>query len=98
MTHTVVSPPFCNLSASRKRRGGLYAGSDISLANTLPLLVPSLDVDIGLYYRLIEAADLPLLLILSSRSPKPQKLDGQGRLTEVGHSVDSGFVLSMCCC
>ena len=24
-----IRPPFCNLSASRKRRGGLYAGSDI---------------------------------------------------------------------
>jgi len=64
------------------------------LANTLPLPVPHLDVDIGtLYYRPIEAADLPSLLILSSWSPEPQKL-GQDRLTEVGHSVDSGFVLS----
>ena len=68
-------------------------------ANTPPLPVPRLDVDLGtLYYRRIEAADLPLLLILSSRSPEPWKLDGQDRLTEVGHSVDSGFVLSMCCC
>ena len=74
------------------------------LANTPPLPVPRLDVDIGtLYYRPIEADDLPSLLILSS--PKPQKLDGQDQLTEVGHSVDSGvfqafrrFVLSMCCC
>ena len=24
-----IRSPFCNLSASRKRRGGLYAGSDI---------------------------------------------------------------------
>ena len=71
------------------------------LANTP---VPYLDVDIGtLYYRPIEPTNLPSLLILSS--PKPQKLDGQDRLTEVGHSVDSGvfqafhgFVLSMCCC
>ena len=69
------------------------------LANTPPLPVPRvrLDVDITLYYRPIEAADLPSLLV--------QKLDGQDRLTEVGHSVDSGvfqvfrgFVLSMCCC
>ena len=67
------------------------------LANTPPLLVPRLDIDIGtLYYRPIEAANLPSLLILPS--PKPQKLDGQDRLTEIGHSVDSGFVLSMCCC
>ena len=54
-------------------------------------------------YRPIEAADLPSLPILSS--PEPQKLDGQDRLTEVDHSVDSGVsqafrgvVLSMCCC
>ena len=69
------------------------------LANTPPLpAVPRLDVDIGtLYYRQIEAADLSSLLFLLSRSPEPQKLDGQDRLTEVGHSVDSGFVLSMCC-
>ena len=61
--------------------------------------VPRLDVDITLYYRPIEAADidLPSLLV--------QKLDGQDRLTEVGHSVDSGvfqvfcgFVFLMCCC
>ena len=50
-------------------------------ANTPPLPLPCLDVDITLYYRLIEAADLPSLLV--------QKLDGQDRLTEVGHSVDS---------
>jgi len=68
------------------------------LTNTPPLPVPRLDVDIGtLYYRPIEAADLLSLLV--------QKLDGRDRLTEVGHSVDSGvfqafrgFVLSMCCC
>jgi len=24
-----IRPPFCNLSTSRKHRGGLYAGSDI---------------------------------------------------------------------
>ena len=74
------------------------------LANTPPLPVPRLDVDIGtLYCSPIEAADLPSLLILLS--PEPQKLDGQDRLTEVGYSVDSGvfqafcgFVLSMYCC
>jgi len=60
------------------------------LTHTPPLPVPRLDVDIGtLYYRPIEAADLPSLLILSS--PKPQKLDGQDQLPEVGHSVDSGI-------
>ena len=67
------------------------------LANTPPLPVPRLDVDITLYYRPIEAADLPSQLV--------QKLDDQDRQTEVGHSKDSsvfqafhGFVLSMCCC
>jgi len=66
-------------------------------ANTPPLPLPRLDVDIILYYRQIGAADLPSLQV--------QKLDGQDRLTEVGDSVDSGvfqafrgFVLSMCCC
>jgi len=81
-----IRPPFCNLSGSQKHGGSLYAGSDIlSREYTLPRL----DVDIGtLYYRPIEAAVLLLLLILSS--PEPQRLDGQDRLTEVGHSVDSG--------
>ena len=66
------------------------------LANTPPLPVPRLDVDMEtLYCRPIEAANLPSLLILLS--PEPQKLDGQDRLTEVGHSVDSWFVLSICC-
>ena len=76
-THTVVSriyaPLFCNLSACRKCKGGLYAGSDIYLANTPPLPVPRLDVDIGtLYCRPVEAANLPSLLILLSRSPSPR--------------------------
>ena len=70
-------------------------GSNILSCEYAPLPVPRLDVDIGTL--LLEAADLPSLLILLSRSPKPQKLDGQDRLTEVGHSVDSGFGLSMCC-
>ena len=71
------------------------------LANTPPLLGPRLDVDIGtLYYR-------PLQKLVQHRSVFAslvlQKLDGQDRLTEVDHSVDSGvfqalcgFVLSMC--
>ena len=68
-----------------------------SVPHMPPLPVPRLDVDIGtLHYRLLEAADLPSLLILSSQSPESQKRDGQDQLTEVGHSVDSGFVLSMC--
>jgi len=63
------------------------------LVNTPPLPVPCLDVNIGTYYRPIESADLPSLLILSS--PEPQKLDGQDRLTEVGHGVDSGVFPSI---
>ena len=66
-------------------------------ANTPPLPLPHVDVYITLYYRPIEAADVPSLLV--------QKLNGQDRLSEVGHSVDSGvfqafrgFVLLMCCC
>ena len=94
-----LRPLFCNLSASRKRRGRLICGIWHFILWIPPLLVPRLDVDIGtLYYRPTEAADLPSLLILLSRSPEPQKLDGQDWLTEVGHSVDSGFVLSMCYC
>jgi len=78
--------------------GGAYM-RDLTfyLANTPPLPVPCLDVDITLYYRPIEAADLPSQLV--------QKLDDQDRVIEVGHSVDSGifqafcgFVLSVCCC
>ena len=97
--------PFCNLSALVESVGGAYM-RDLTfyLAHTPPLPVPRVDVDTGtLYYRPIEAADLPSLLILSS--PKPQKLDGKDRLTEVGHHVDSGifqafrgFSLSMWCC
>jgi len=64
-----IRPPFCNLRASRKRRGGLYAGSDILSREYAPSSVPRLDVDITLYYRPIEAADLPSLLV--------QKLNGQ---------------------
>ena len=97
-----IRPPFCKLSASRKCRGAYMRNLTFNLANTPLLPVPRLDVDIGtLYYRPIEAADLPSLLILSS--PEPQKLDGQDRLTEAGHSIDSvfqafrGFVLSICC-
>jgi len=71
------------------------------LVNTPPLLGPCLDVDIGtLYYR-------PLQKLVRHRSAFAslvlQKLDGQNRLTEVGHSIESsvfqalhGFVLSMC--
>ena len=97
-----IRPLFCNLSASRKRRGGggLYTGSDILSRE----YAPSSDATPRCWHRnrLIEAANMPSLLILLS--PEPQKLVGQDRLTEVGHRVDSGvfqaicgFVLSMCC-
>ena len=94
----IYAPRFATLALVESVRGAYMRDLTFYLANTLPLLVPCLDVDIGtLYYRPIKAADLPSLLV--------QKLDGQDRLTEVGHSVDSGvfqafrgFVLSMCCC
>ena len=105
--NTVVSriyaPPFATLAIVENVGGAYMRDLTFYLANTPPLPVPCLDVDITLYYRPIEAADLPSLLILSS--PEPQTLDGQDRLTEVCHSIDSGvfqafrgFVLSMCCC
>ena len=73
------------------------------LANTPLLPVPRLDADIGTLQTDRSCQSALTILILSF--PKPQKLDGQDQLTEVGHSVDSGvfqvfrgFVLSMCCC
>jgi len=93
----IYAPPFATLALVENVGGAYMRDLTFYLANTPPLPVPRLDVDITLYYRPIEAADLPSLLV--------QKLDGQDRLTEVGHSVDSGvfqvfrgFVLSMCCC
>jgi len=68
------------------------------LANTPPLQGPRLDVDIETYnYRpwLVRQRSAFAFLVL-------QKLNGQDRLTEVGHSIDGvfqalrGFVLSMC--
>ena len=89
----IYAPPFATLMLVESVGGGLYAGSDILSREYAPSSVATP----RLYYRPIEAADLPSLLV--------QKLDGQDRLTEVGHSVDSGvlqafrgFVLSMCCC
>ena len=100
LTSTVVShiyaPPFATLMQVENVGGAYMRDLTFYPANTPPLPLPRLDVDITLYYRLIEAADLLV-----------QKLDGQDRLTdlEVGHSVDSGvfqafrgFVLSMSCC
>ena len=51
------------------------------LTNTPPLPGPHLDVDIGTLYYRHRSAFASLVL---------QKLDGQDRLTEVGHSVDGG--------
>ena len=63
-----------------------------NLANTPPLPEPRLNVDTELVRHRSAFASLVL-----------QKLDGQDRLTEIGHSVDGGvsqalrgFVLSMC--
>ena len=93
----IYAPRFATLTLVESVGGVYMRDLTFYLANTPPLLVPRLDVDITLYYRPIEAADLLSLLV--------QKLDGRDRLTEVGHSVDSGvfqafcgFVLSMCCC
>ena len=63
-------------------------GSDILSHEYAPLLGPRLDVDIGtLDYR-------PLQKLVRHRSAFAslvlQKLNGQDRLTEVGHSVDGG--------
>ena len=65
------------------------------LANTPPLPGPRLDVDIGILQKLLRHRSVFASLVL-------QKLDGQDRLTEVGHSVDGsvfqalrGFVLSI---
>ena len=54
--------------------GGAYM-RDLTFypANTPPLPLPRLDVDITLYYRPIEAADLPRYYLV-------QKIDGQDRL------------------
>ena len=92
-------PPVCNLSVSQKRRGGLYAGSEILSREYAPSSEATprcwhRNIIITDRYRSWFDPDLPSLL---------QKLDGQDRLTEVGHSVDGGvfqallgFVLSMC--
>ena len=93
-----IRPPFCNLNASRKHRGGLYAGSDILSREYAPFS----GATTRCWHNIIlqtdrSCRDLPSQLV--------QKLDERDRLTEVGHSVDSGvfqafrgFVLSMCCC
>ena len=74
--YTVVSriyaPRFATLALVESVGGGLYAGSDILSCEyaPAPLPVSCLDVDMGtLYYRAIEAADLPSPLILSSPEP-----------------------------
>ena len=91
----IYAPRFATLTAVESVGGAYMRDLTFYLANTPPLPVPRLDVNIAI--GTLEAADLPSLLV--------QKLDGQDRLTEVGHSVDSGvfqafrgFVLSQCCC
>ena len=59
----IYAPRFATLTLV-ERVGGTYMwGLTFYLANTPPLLVPRLDVDITLYYRPIEAANLPSLLV-----------------------------------
>jgi len=96
----IYTPHFATLALVESVGGAYMRDLTFYLANTPPVTVPCRDEDIP---RPIEAAVLLSLLMLSY--PEPQKLDGQDRLTEVGHSVDSGvfqafhgFVLSMCCC
>jgi len=78
----IYAPCFATLTLVESVGGDYMRDLTFYPANTPPLSVPRLHVDLTLYYRPIEAADLPSLLV--------QKLDGQDRLTEVGHSVDSG--------
>ena len=66
----IYAPRFATLTLVENIRGAYMQDLTFYLANMPPLPVPCLDVDIGtLYYRPIEAADLPSLL--------SQKLDGQ---------------------
>ena len=73
--HIQVHPPFCNLSTSWKRRGGLYAGSDILSRIYAP--TSGTVTEAGWH----QSAFASLVL---------RKLKGQDRLTEVGHSIDGG--------
>ena len=74
----IDAPHFATLALVESAGGAYMQDVTFYLANTPPLPVSRLDVNIGtLYYRPVEAADLPSLLILLSQSPEPQKLDGQ---------------------
>ena len=96
-----ICPPFATLVLVESVGGAYMRDLTFYFANMPPLPGPRLDVDIGtLYYR-------PLQKLVRHRSAFAtlvlQKLDGQERLTEVGHSVDGGvfqalheFVLSKC--
>ena len=71
--YTVVScicaPHFATIALVESVGGAYMRDLTFYLMNTPPLPVPLLDVDIGtLYYRPLEAADLPSLLILSSET------------------------------
>ena len=88
-----IRPPFCNLSPSRKRRGLLCGIWHLSCEYAPSSGATSRCWHRNMHYRLIEAGSTLIYLHFSR----------QDRLTEVGHSVDSGvfqslrgFVLSMC--
>ena len=67
LSTTIYAPRFATLVLVDSVGGAYMRDLTFYLANTPSLPVPRLDVDIGtLYYRPIEAADLPSLLILSS--------------------------------
>ena len=82
--------PFCKISASRKCRGGAYIMRDLTfyLTNTPPLPGPRLDV-----YRPLQKLALHRSAFASLVLQKP---NGQDRLTEVGHSIDSGVLQALC--
>jgi len=55
-------PLFCNLSTSQICRGAYMWDLTFYVVNMPPLLVPHLDVDIGMYYKPIEAGLTPVCL------------------------------------
>ena len=90
----IYAPRFATLALVES--GAYMRDLTFYLANTPPLPGPHLGVDMGILQKLVRHRSAFASLVL-------QKLDGQDRLTEVGHSVDGGvfqalcrFVFSMC--
>ena len=59
----IYTPRFATLTLVESVGGAYMWDLTFYLANTPPLPVPHLNVDIILYYRQIEAANLPSLLV-----------------------------------